>query len=199
MAESVLVGLVLASIWLGGLTLVVVLLVRQIGLLTIRFDQLDLADPGFKPESDGLSIGQAIPPEVAAVLPELATSSTYLLLLSATCTPCRDLAAGLRRMRFESTKNVVTLVPGREALADSLIAMLPSGMRTIRDPAATAVARGLHFEGAPFALFTQDGAVAAKAHLGLLRRPADIVAFINDNGHSDFSEIRDMEVIGHVG
>jgi hypothetical protein len=88
-----LVVIVLASVWLGVLSLVVVLLVRQIGLLTLRFDQVDLADPPFKPEGDGPELGDAVPPDVIAALPELATEPTYLLLLSATCTSCRELAA----------------------------------------------------------------------------------------------------------
>jgi hypothetical protein len=91
------------------------------------------------------------------------------------------------------------LLPGREALANSLIAMLPAGIRSVRDPEATAMANGLHIEGAPFALLVLEGEVAAKAHLSLLRQPEDVAAFICENGPVDGGSLSHLEVVGHVG
>lgn len=59
-------ALVLTSVWLGVLTLIVVL-VRQIGLLTVRLSvagHTHLTDDGPEPGSD-------VPEEVTAALPDL--------------------------------------------------------------------------------------------------------------------------------
>src|SRR5829696_5342149 len=118
-------ALVLACVWLGILTLVVVLLVRQIGLLTVRLSVVGQAQ-AFSPANDGPEVGSNVPEEVASALPDVGGERAYVVLISANCTPCRELVAGIHQHDFEQT--IVALVPGREELADELVALLPSGI-----------------------------------------------------------------------
>ena len=60
--------LVLVCVWLGILTLVAVLLVRQVGLLTVR---LSAAGQALAVENDGPEVGSNIPEDVTSVLPDL--------------------------------------------------------------------------------------------------------------------------------
>src|SRR3989337_654595 len=85
----------IASAWLLLVTLVVLALVRQVGLLTVRIDR---GLPRFAPDQDGPEIGAPVPTDVLAVLPQLgALGRRQVLLLSAACAPCRELAVGLAR------------------------------------------------------------------------------------------------------
>ena len=159
MSALAIAALVLVCIWLGVLTFVVILLVRQIGLLTVR---LSIASQTLSLDDDGPELGSSVPEDVASVLPE-PEERAYLLLISAGCDPCRELAADLHGRRFE--QNIVALVPGREELASELAALLPSGMRVVRDPKATSLAESLALESTPFALEVESGTVIRKAHL----------------------------------
>ncbi len=160
MSTLAVAALVLVCTWLGVLTLVVVLLVRQIGLLTVR---LSMASQTISLDDDGPEIGSSLPEDVASVMPDQEEEPTYLLLISAGCDPCRELVADLGGRHFE--QNIVTLVPGREEQASELAALLPPGMRVVRDPEATMLAESLDLEATPFALEIKRGTVTRKAHL----------------------------------
>lgn len=168
-------ALVSVCAWLGILTLVVVLLVRQIGLLTVR---LSVASQALSVDDDGPEVGDAVPEEVAAVLPD---GQAYLLLVSAGCSPCRDLVADLAGRRIE--QNVVALVPGNEEQADQLLALLPPGVRAVPDPGATELAGLLNLHSTPFVLEVAEGTVTGKAYLH--EGAADFLEFI---GAEDPSE-----------
>src|SRR5918993_3054717 len=98
MSALAIAALVLVCIWLGVLTLVVVLLVRQIGLLTVR---LSVAGEATSLDNDGPEIGSSVPEDVAVVLPDQAEEHAYLLLISSTCLPCWELVSDLGQRRFE--------------------------------------------------------------------------------------------------
>lgn len=157
-------ALVLTGVWIGILTLVVLLVVRQIALLTVRLDHVRTG-PAFDFGNDGLEVGSQVPEEVTAALPELKTDLTYLLLVSATCNPCRTLVSELQGQGFASERNIIALVPGRDELADGLVTMLPPGIPSIRDPQASALAKSLQIQSTPFALKVEEGIVTRKAYL----------------------------------
>src|SRR3712207_5271059 len=186
MSALAIAALVLVCIWLGVLTLVVVLLVRQIGLLTVR---LSVASQAFSLDDDGPEVGSSLPEEVTSVLPELREERAYLLLISAGCTPCRKLVVDLEGHRFE--QKVVALVPGRPEQAGEIAALLPSGVRTVLDPQAAGVADALKLESTPFALEVERGTVTAKAYMH--EGASDLIAFVEaGNGQAetkDFVEI----------
>ena len=169
MSALAIAALVLVCIWLGVLTLVVVLLVRQIGLLTVR---LSVADRALSVDNDGPEVGSSVPEEVA--LPDLEEERAYLLLISAGCTPCRELVADLGDRRFE--QNIVALVPGSEEQASELAALLPPGIRAVLDPEATSLAESLEIQSTPFALEVERGTVTRKAYL--YEGASDLIGFV---------------------
>jgi hypothetical protein len=161
MSGLAIAALLLACAWLGVLTLVVVLLVRQVGLLSVR---LSSASQLPSLDDDGPEIGSSVPQEVAAELPELEGERSYLLLVAATCTPCRELIADIGERHFEQT--VTALVAGREEEAEELVGFLPScGIRPVVDPEATLLARKLGIRSTPFIVEVKRGTITRKAYL----------------------------------
>ena len=162
-------ALVLAAVWMGALTVVAILIVRQIAIVMVRLDRIGtgvMTLPTYEPMSEGPELGSQLPAEVARALPELGSGTSHVLLLSATCSPCRDMAEGLGRADLAAIRKrsrVVALVPGRAELADGVAAMLPTGIRQVRDPQATALANQLSIQRVPFALRVEAGKVTAKA------------------------------------
>lgn len=181
-------ALVLVCIWLGVLTLVVVLLVRQVGLLTVR---LSMASQAISLDDDGPEIGSSLPEDVASVMPE--EDPAYLLLVSAGCDPCRELVAELDGRRFE--QSIVALVPGREEQAAEIAALLPPDMRVVLDPEATDLAESLELESTPFVLEVEGGTVTRKAHLfgGASALNEFMEAGSSQVQKRDFVEIMDRE------
>ena len=162
MSALAIAALVLVCIWLGVLTLVVVLLVRQIGLLTVR---LSVASQAFSLDNDGPEVGSSLPEEVTSVVPELMEERAFLLLISSSCTPCRELVADLQgEQHFE--QRIVALVPGHEDQAREMAALLPSGIRVVLDPDAARVAEAIDLESTPGAsdlvAFVESGSTHAE-------------------------------------
>ena len=153
-------ALVLVCVWLGVLSFVVVLLVRQIGLLTVR---LSVAGEALSLDNDGPEVGSKVPDEVASVLPNPEEGRAYLLLLSATCAPCRELVTDVGERHFEQA--IVALVPGSEHMAGELASLLPSGIQAVLDPDASRLAEALNIHSTPFALETVNGTVTRKSYL----------------------------------
>jgi hypothetical protein len=192
MSALAIAALVLVCIWLGVLTLVVVLLVRQVGLLTVR---LSVAGEATSLDNDGPEIGSSVPEDVAVVLPDQAEEHAYLLLISSTCLPCWELATDLAEHRFE--QKIVALVPGHEERAGELAALLPSSMRVVLDPEATRLAGALQLESTPFALEIERGAVTRKAYLH--QGASDLIEFVESGSSTaemhNFVEITEKEEI----
>ena len=158
MSALAIAALVLVCAWLGVLTFVVMLLVRQVGLLTVR---VTMATQAMSLDDDGPEVGSSLPEDVAELMPE--RERAYLLLISADCDPCRELVAELDGHRFE--QKVVALVPGRQEQATELAALLPQDIRVVLDPEATDLAESLDLESTPFALEVESGTVIRKVHV----------------------------------
>jgi hypothetical protein len=151
-------ALVLVCAWLGILTFVVMLLVRQVGLLTVR---LSMAAQAMSLDDDGPDIGSSLPEDVAEVMP--VGERAYLLLISAGCDPCRELVAELDGHHFK--QKIVAIVPGRQEQAAELAALLPPGIKVVLDPEATQMAESLDLESTPFVLEVEGATVIRKVHL----------------------------------
>lgn len=186
MSGLAIAALALVGIWLGALTLVVVLLVRQVGLLTIRFSA---AAQSLSPDNDGPEVGSDVPEDVTSALPELEGERAYLLLASASCTPCRELVDDIGDRRFE--QKIIALVPGNEEQAGELAGLLPSGIRPVLDPEATRLAGTLEIESTPFAVEVERGTVTRKTYL--YEGAADLVEFL-ETGHPSAEKKSFVEV-----
>jgi hypothetical protein len=158
MSTLAIAALVLVCAWLGVLTFVVMLLVRQVGLLTVR---VSMATQAMSLDDDGPDIGSSLPEDVAEVMPE--RERAYLLLISEGCDPCRELVTELDGHRFE--QKVVALVPGRQEQAAELASLLPPNVRVVLDPEAIQMTESLDLESTPFVLEVENGTVIRKVHL----------------------------------
>ena len=190
MSALAIVALVLVCAWLGILTFVVVLLVRQVGLLTVR---LSMATQAMSLDDDGPEIGSTLPEDVAEVMPD--DEQAYLLLISASCEPCRELVVELDGHRFE--QSVVALVPGRQEQAGELAALLPPGIRVVVDPEATQLTESLDLESTPFAIEVAGSTVTRKVHL--FGGASALLEFVESGGaqgqNGSFVEISEKEAI----
>lgn len=152
-------ALIVIVAWLGVLSLVLVLAIRQITLLTARIDRSGVV---YRME-DGPAIGSQVPDGVVEALPGVLTGVTHLLLISATCTPCRQLAEELRDKTLPKNGTTTALVPGRTELANGIVNLLPSDTEIVRDPDATEIAHALQLQRVPAALTLERGIVVAKS------------------------------------
>jgi hypothetical protein len=184
-------ALAVVGLWLGALTMIVLVLVRQVGVLTVRSS---LTRPPAALADDGPKVGSSLPAEVISTLPELAREHACLTLLSATCTPCRALAAELGGRRPEA--RLVALVAGRDDLAEGLVALLPPGMHVVRDPEASSLANALQIKSTPFAVVVAGGRIAGKAYL---HSAADLDALVEDGGDAETRLVLHApKEVGHV-
>jgi thiol-disulfide isomerase/thioredoxin len=175
----VVAALVLVGAWLAVLTLVAVLVVRQIGLLTVR---LSVAGRAAALNADGIEVGSRLPEPVTSALPELNEERTsYVLMLSANCEPCRELAHDLSGHLLEEP--IVALVPGKEELAEQVAEMLPPAVKTVLDPLADELGQALDIHSTPFVLEVRGGVVTEKSyvHDGV----SDFLAFIRGGDASE--------------
>lgn len=164
------VALVLTAVWLLLLTVVTLVLVRQVAILTVR---LNRTGPSMDLARDGLMIGSEIPPNVVAALPELSEGIVYLLMTSGTCAPCYEVVAEMCDMRIPQTS--VALVAGPAGAASELERLFPSAVRTIRDPQASELAKSLELHSTPYVLELEDKKVTGKA---FLHEAADLIRLI---------------------
>ena len=165
-------ALVAAAIWMGVLSLVVVLLVRQVGLLTVRLDREREEEA---PVMEGIPLGEALPPDVAAALPAMNGTPTYLLLLGGRCPPCQQLALGLQDESPEQP--LVAVISGDEG-GDAIAELLEPHAQVIREPRASAIADGLGVATTPFALEVVGGEVVGKA---VVRGTEHLMSFMRND------------------
>jgi hypothetical protein len=167
------VALVLVAAWLALISVLVLLLVRQVGLITVR---LDRARSAGAPVADGLAVGEHLPPEVTDRLPDtVAQTRGYLLVLGAVCQPCRQLLDDLRDARFDAPVHAV--VSGSTEHADAVMELVPDTMQAVTEPAATAIVHALEIESTPFVFEVKEGQITAKA---MVRGAEHLLAFIDD-------------------
>jgi hypothetical protein len=177
--------LIVQAVWLGVLTLVVILLVRQLGLIANRLSS------GGVNVLDGLEVGEAIPSAVLSEYGELRKGVHYLLFLSTQCEPCRELAPRLSEYKIPGP--IRAFVLGNHNEGDELFGMLPPSVDVVSDPAASSVAELLSVRGTPFVVETDDGIVSGKAYLQepeSLHNLAEIAFARKEEGRS----VRVMEV-----
>lgn len=189
------VALVAACIWMGVLTLVLVLVIRQIALLTVRLSNVNHGSSqqaeGFSPEDDGPEVGSIVPDEVTAALPELENDEGLVLLMSATCMPCRELAADLGGSSDELPRlPTVALVPGSDVtLVDALVDLLPKDMRVVNDPDASQFADALEIKSTPFGVAVNGGRVVGKSYL---HGKSDVTALAEETEKGGSEESRSL-------
>lgn len=155
-----LVVLVVGASWIAVLSLIVLLLVRQVALLNVRIER---GAPQLTPRQ-GLMVGREVPAVVRTHLPEIQDGGVaYVLLMSAICGPCREVAPELRRLLI--SEPVIALIPGGHDAVRGLVAMMPPWIRVIEDPTAAEIARELQIDTTPFGFEIEFGMVTGKVFI----------------------------------
>jgi hypothetical protein len=145
--------------WLAVLSFLMLLCIRQVTILTQRVETL----AGPPPSSDGgIPVGMPIPAAARRVADEDGIGN-IVLLMSATCGPCAEVATGLTNAGFE--RPLTLLMPGPEEAAERLLATIPESFDVIRDPEAKELADRLGISMTPFALAVKDGWVVGKSYI----------------------------------
>lgn len=173
MSDLAVAALALVAVWLLALTVVVMLVVRQVALVTIR---LDRGRDQAAPVRDGLPIGSELPPAAVEVVPAQDAGPSFLLILAAICGPCRELARSLRDLPLAG--RAAAVISGSPDLAAELAAQLPDGIRVVLDPAAEAVVSELAISTTPFVFEVRDGRIAAKV---AVQGPEHLSSFVGDS------------------
>ncbi len=143
-------------------------------------------------DEDGPPVGGELPVEVGLLAPELTTGRVPVILLSATCSPCREIADKLDGDRVEP--GTVALVAGRPELADGVANLLPSHVRVLRDPCATQVAQLVQISSTPFGLLLDGGRVVRK---GYLHTADDFAVLCGSHYNKDLQQI-EGKTLAHV-
>jgi hypothetical protein len=148
-------ALALTAVWMAVVSVGLVVTIRQVGLLTLRYERTEQAR-----EMDGLSIGSAVPADVAPLLPAGGESRSYLLVLEADCGPCRDLVDELGEQ--DITEPVVALIAGDSQRAQAVASRLPDTVEAVLGDPATIALGSLDLQTTPFMFIVEGGAIAGK-------------------------------------
>lgn len=156
MLEAVLATVVVG--WMAVLSLVVVLLVRQTSLLTVR---VTAASNRLELDNDGPRIGSKV--DSAILRAPLSPSTTFVVVMSATCKPCHELVEGVEPQAWPS--RMIAVLTGPPAAARDLARRLPTDTKLLIDDEARDAAGHLGISSLPFGVLVQDDVVIDKGYL----------------------------------
>lgn len=154
-------ALIVVASWLGVLSLVLILVIRQVSLLDIQIGESGLS---FHPPQEGLSIGAPLPDGVRQVLPDTSEKPVHLLLLSTTCSLCNQLSVALQDQIFHKVE-IVVLITGQNDLAQAMSSGWPPNIRAIHNPEAAKIAQLLKVRSIPFVMKLEHGTVVDKDYV----------------------------------
>ncbi len=179
MTELQSIALALVGVWLLALSLAVLILLREVALLRVRFD-LGLGGTRFQVGADGLEIGKPLPEAMRDLLPVAYEAAPfYVLLLSATCTPCRAVVSELRDLMVPAP--VTVALSGSGPPADALVELLPPAFGVVRGSTAEDIATLLAVRSTPFVMQLEAGQVTGKAYV---RAGADLLRLMETRRRS---------------
>jgi hypothetical protein len=158
------IALVVAVVWLTGLSFVLVLLVRQLDLLRSWAVEQSVTP------TDGLEVGADVPGAFAELGVEPQSGPAYLLFLGGNCQPCREFALEARNSdRLAGMADhypIVAAVTGSDTQAADLAGVLPGWFSTIDGRAATTLMRGFEVVQTPSIFEIERGKVTGRAVAG---------------------------------
>jgi hypothetical protein len=157
-------GLVAVAAWLGLLTLSIVLLVRQVGLLTAWMQQRAPAGEG------GLDVGTEVPAPALDLLPGVRERLGYVLFLAGDCQPCREFALAAGRSEevagLRDAHPIAAAVTGKDAQAAEVARMLPGWITVFRDADARMLEQSFDVQATPVVYEVERGRVTGRAVAG---------------------------------
>jgi hypothetical protein len=131
------VALSMGAAWLAVLSIIVMVSLRQVGILTAWMMQRKV------PAEGGLDIGAPIPIQSLDSMPELGHGLGYALFLSGNCVPCQDLASSLESsdeiLGLRDKHPVFAVLRGKGNQVEDVARVLPEWVKIVRDPAASSI------------------------------------------------------------
>lgn len=157
-------ALAAVAIWLAVLTVLALLILRQVGLLTAWMQQRSpILD-------DGLDAGTPVPEEALEVMPELKAGVGYVLFLAGNCGPCREFAFETGRSEtisgYRENAAFLAAVAGEGKQVDEIVELLPSWVRVVRGSAAEAIRDDFLVKATPAVYEVEFGNVTGRAVAG---------------------------------
>lgn len=178
------------AIWLSVLTVAILLLVRQLGLLTAWTERYARAG------NDGIDVGVEIPAPAMELLPELESRFGYVVFLAGDCQPCREFALEASRsdelVKLRETLHITAAVSGAGIQAEEVAKMLPSWISVARNDDAELLTKTFEVETTPAVYEVDRGTVTGRAVAGY-----GLINFLNlveARATSDAAEIADRRV-----
>lgn len=179
MNSLLVISIALVAVWLAVLTVTTLLIIRQLGLITLRLEAAPAS------VEDGILIGTPLPKECVSAVPELDAGLHYLVCLAPNCGPCVEFASGLSNLSITGD-GVKAVFQGTGEAADELARLLPAELHVIRDPDAEAIFEGLNVKMTPSIFQVEDGIIVGK---GVLRQIGDLKQFIDAYPKANTREI----------
>lgn len=157
-------ALIAVAAWLGALTLALLVLVRQIGLLSAW------AERNTHARDDGLDVGVSVPEPARELLPELTTGLGYVVFLAGNCQPCREFALEASRSselaELRDTHRIMAVVTGDDAQSDEVARMLPAWIEVARQDDAVLLTQTFEVQTTPSVYEVDRGTVTGRAVAG---------------------------------
>jgi hypothetical protein len=169
---------IVATVWLAALTLLMTVVIRHLGLLTLR------VQAGHIVEGDGLLIGDRVPDEAINVAPELDRATRYIVFLSETCSACFGLAPNLDAVPEPSTLLACVVGEGRASVR--LREAVPGVVPALTGSGAKQLADAFRVRQTPQVLQVENGILIGRATPHDI---ADVVRLIDAYEYSDASEV----------
>ncbi len=165
-------ALVAVGIWMLLLSLAVVLLVRQVSLISKWAQEQDSSN------QDGLPIGSPVPEEALGLVPEADDELAYVWFLGGDCQPCREFAVEAARteeiIAMRDSTTIVAAVTGTDDQANDFTQLLPEWIRVVRGDNAVALNKHFEIVQTPTVYEVERGNVTGRAVAGY-----GVVNFLN--------------------
>lgn len=160
------IAVVLLGGWLTVLTILALGLARQMALIDVA-GVGGLRGPRLDFDADGPPIGADVPAEVLRQLREKGALSegqqhAVMLLMSASCGPCRELAERLVTRGLVPPEMIFILAGRVENTADLRRTLSVTGRPVVLDPVAHDTMQMLNIHSSPFLVWMDEGRVARK-------------------------------------
>lgn len=168
----------LVGVWLAALSAVMVVVVRHVGLLTLRIQA------GHVTEGDGLLIGDRVPADAIAVASELDRDLRYLVFLSESCSACFELAPQLSQV--PDSDRFVACVVGDSRASQRLLMSVPGQVASVSGSDAKRLADAFRVRQTPQVLQVENGILVGRA---VPRSLDDVVGLINAYDYSDAHDV----------
>lgn len=160
-------ALIAAAVWLAALTVMVLAMVRQVGLLTSWAQNSH--DVGTAAEA-GLDVGAELPASVGQIQPDLKSGLAYVVFLDGNCQPCREFAVEAGRATElkdpPGSFPILAAITGTDREADEIARSLPSWFGVVTGEDAASLTDGFEVRSTPYVYEVDGNAVTGRAIAG---------------------------------